>query len=914
MDNIVYSYGGGEALFKVLMGIKMIYNSELSKDLIHMMTFVGLAWAAFQGVTQNSWIPKLSWVVKYALITSLFITPTADLTVSDSVTGYRNKVDNLPLGLVLPASVFSGIGFGITKLFDQAFSDADSNIAYYKYGQSFGAALISQSRNFKIQDSGFRENIEGFIDNCIIYDVMVGRKYSASDLRDSENIWALVSKNASSIRMFNYRDQGKTGERKLVTCKEGAAKLSQYWETDIDKLAKKYGSTIFGKYGDKIVQSMNNSNNQVLGKSFLANINVVTDLYGKNNGGLNTLKQIMMINAIADIPMSYGAVKAKQQQQEAWLISGQLAREILPTLHAIFAALIYASFILIVGMLVLPNGFKTLANYFGLLIWIETWPPLFAVLNLLTNVSSKTLGGDFSAITMNNASQIISHNNNISVVASGMMIVLPYLSYNLLKGGAGQFVHLANQVMGSSQSAAMAASNEVTSGNRSLDNTSISNGQWHNNSGFKTDMNAAFRSGHQEHQLADGTLVKQTADGNMILHSGPGITESAGADSMHMSKSNSSQDHQSLSYEKSKLKSEQFEYAKTEQETQRQAYEFVKRIAAGELSGTNYNYDKTSASGKVFHDAVAEEKQLQLYHRYAHTQTSGVGIGGKIGGEVGLGTGGGDSLVGKSPFKANVSAGIEINARGSADHTNEQSVAENRGSSTNANVADQVEDIARVAKSMHFGETQNNEKSLADSLSGSYEQMIQQRSSISVHQDNIDRYQSSQDNTQGTSYTENRDTYSDKLDYIAKKKDEDGFTIGKVSAAKIIRDRGPQYEALNQEYISKHLPPQKMLNHDFNHQKAIAEISESNLQGSYNDVRVRGAALMRSDADIDKQAKREYALQSSNNNVNIEAAEKKILNSGNDKQDQANQAEADRPDYSKDLFGINKNENEEFKK
>lgn len=921
MENIVYSYGGGEALFKVLTGIKFIYNSDISKDLIHLMTFVGLSWAAFQGATQNSFTPKLSWLVKYALITSLFLTPTATLWVSDAVYKTRNKIDDLPIGLVLPASVFSGIGFAITQSFDQAFSTVDNNIPYTKYGQSFGAALISQSRNFKIQDSGFRENIEGFIDNCMIYDVMVGTKYSASDLRDSENIWALVSKNASSIRMFNYRDQDKTKGRSLVTCREGVAKLNNYWKTDIEKLAEKYGTSIFGKYGAQLAQSMDNSNNKVLGKSFLANINVVTELYGKNNGGLDTLKQIMMINAIADIPMSYGAVKAKQQQQESWLISGQLAREILPTLHAIFAALIYSSFILIIGMLVLPSGFKTLANYLGLLIWIETWPPLFAVLNLLTNVSSKTLGGDFSAITMNNASQIISHNNNISVVASGMMMVLPYLSYNLLKGGAGQFVHLANQVMGSSQGAVMAASSEVTSGNRSLDNTSISNSQWHNNSGFKTDMNTSFRTGHQEHQLSDGTLFKQTVDGNVILNSGLGLTESSGADSMHMSKSNSSQDHQSLSNEQSQLKSKQFEYATTEQETQRQASEFVKRIAAGELSGTNYNYDQTSASGKVFHDAVVQEKQLQMHHGYAHNQSTGMGAGIKFGADVSMGTGGNSEesapsgLLSRIPGgKRSLSLGGDLNGTATANHINDQSLSETKSSSNNANVTDQVEDIARVAKSMHFGDTQNNEKSLADSLSGSYEQMIQQRSSISVHQDNIERYQSSSDNSQGTSYTEGRDTYSDRLDYISKQKDADGFTIGKVSAAKIIRNGGAQYEAFDQEYISKNLPSQKMLSHDFNHQKAIErEMPQVNLQESYRDVSNRAEASMASDATINRQAKQEFAYDSVNNNINIEEGEKRILDSGNVKQDQANEAEKARTSYSKWGLGLNKNENEEFK-
>ncbi len=48
MKNIIYSYGGGEALYQVLNGVKMIFEHGATKSLLHLMTFVGLAWAAFQ--------------------------------------------------------------------------------------------------------------------------------------------------------------------------------------------------------------------------------------------------------------------------------------------------------------------------------------------------------------------------------------------------------------------------------------------------------------------------------------------------------------------------------------------------------------------------------------------------------------------------------------------------------------------------------------------------------------------------------------------------------------------------------------------------------------------------------------------------------------------------------------------------
>ena len=913
MQNIVYSYGGGEALFQVLTGVKMIFDHEATKSLLYLMTFVGLAWAAFQGAQQNSWTPKLSWLTKYVLITSFFITPTATLWVSDSVTGYRKNVDGLPIGLVLPASVFSGIGFGITEIFDQAFSDVDSNIPYHKYGQSFGAALISQARNFKIQDAGFRENMESFIDNCMLYDVMVGRKYSGNEMRNSKDIWALVMKNASNIRMMNYRDPDKAVKRKLVSCKDGAGLLNSYWDTDISKLGEKFGDTIFGKYGRSATQA---GAQEFLGKTFKANVDVVSALYGNNGKATENLKQIMMINALADIPMSYGGVRAKQQQQESWLISGELAREILPTLHAVFAALIYASFTLIIGMLVLPNGFRTLANYLGLLIWIETWPPLFAVLNLLTNVSSKTYGGDFNAIAMNNISQIINHNNNISVVASGMMMVLPYLSYNILKGGAGQFVHLASQVMGSSQSAAMAASTEVTSGNRSLDNISMLNGQWSNHSGFKTDMNTSFRSGHRDHQLADGTIVKESPDGKTILHSGPGITTSVGTKSMHMATSNSYQTHQSLGNEKAHLVNLNSEYQELEQTTYRQSMELVDRLAAGEASGEHYSYNHATAEGKTLNAAINKSKELKDSHSYNHNQASEASITGGInvnaGASAEVGTGGSSIIPvgGKVSAGASVEAGAKISGR--AESINSQGLIEDKGAGVSTNVTKQTEDIVRAAKDIQFSDTQTHEKALADSLTGSYEKLQQKRDEINVSEQKIHKYQTSSDSSQSHSLTINDDRYDKELNLLADRRDKTGFKIGLKKAKEMIDSNDEEYQKFHKDYNSSSISHQQVQSPKFDYEKLKKDNIPQNIdfKKDYTQVGEVGNSAMEASKTVTPDAKEMVERQHKTAPNKIKSAEQKVLQSGELLQKDVNKPEQDR--LTRGVFGRDKDEHNKF--
>ena len=917
MSNSIYTYGGGEALFQVLNGVAMIFNHPVTTDLLKLTTLMGISWAAYQGILQNSVLPKLSWVIKYSLVTALFIVPKGTLYIHDSV--YKTvpqKIDNLPIGLILPASFFSNIGYGMTKLFDQAFADVGS-LEYTKYGQSFGAALISQARNFKIQDASFRENMEGFIDGCVLNDVMYGYKYTASELRDSTNIWELVSSNASNIKMFNYRD-GKNG-RSLVTCKAGAKLISDYWRTDIDKLAGKFSKTIFGKYGGAKKSNSNDANSNDLGKMFINNVKVASSIYKKDSNASQTLKQLMMINAMNDIPMSYGAVRAKQQQQESWMITGQIARESLPLLHSVFAALIYASFTLIVGMLVLPSGMKILGNYIGLLLWIETWPPLFAVINLISNLSGKMYGGDFTKITMNDASQIISHNNQIGVVASGLMIVLPYLSYNIIKGGAGSFVHLAGQILGSSQGAASAAASEVVSGNRSLDNKTMSTGQWFNNNGFKTDMNSSLRVGHQEYQQSDGSIVKTAASGEQIFQSGPGLTTSTGSKTMHLSDNISSGHHESLNFEKSVMDSKQKEYSTTEQSAKRQAVDLVSRIASGEASGEHYNYGDTTSSGKTFTKLIENTKELHDRHGYTYTQAAEASINGDASVKTTVGTSGAKGGAAAGPVEslnplsgiihpnADTSVNVGVTGKLSSVNQNNQEINEQKGASSRKTVNENLEHVAKAASEIQYNTNQSNEKSLSDSLTGSFEKMKSLRDQITVSEQNIDRYQRTDDTSIVKSFNTSDDLYGKELNYIASQpaKHNPNRPMGGYAARELMEKKGgPEYEHHHKNFMNQQLGQlQKMSSNNFNYQdKVDALIPQTIANTDINDIK----------NVAEKKTKLEPVNQNAKSNVDFyqpiikeqtESEKPKILEEGNDLQKKVDKEEINRGFFSRIIFG-----------
>ena len=141
----------------------------------------------------------------------------------------------------------------------------------------------------------------------------------------------------------------------------------------------------------------------------------------------------------------------------------------------------------------------------------------------------------------------------------------------------------------------------------------------------------------------------------------------------------------------------------------------------------------------------------------------------------------------------------------SARDNDEQGYSEQRGSGFRKSYAENIENTSRAAKNMQFGENQSEEKSLANSLTGSYEKMEQLRDSISVHQQNIDRYQTNLDNTKSTSFMNDTDQYQPMVDYIASRKNEFGYPIGQIGAQKIIERGGEDFQDYYTGFLSKQI-------------------------------------------------------------------------------------------------------------
>jgi len=795
MDSLftVYSYGGGEAIYYIFNSIAMLFKSGFSDALFKIMSMAGLVWAAAKtSANKDKFVPYAKWFFGYLMVTAVLIQPTTvfggkgrtTIYIRDVVTNKAYKVDNLPPGLAVPASIISGLGFSVTKAFETVFTLADRNyLPYHEYGTMFGAQVMSDLRNYKIQNPIFRENIEGYITNCMMYDVMIGKKYDIQTLYHEKDILQLITTNASTLRRFNYRNPNNAG-RELVPCKEGITRIANYFNEEPSLLGLKFPflSRVAGK-----------SAGSNLNKGFLRAMEVSLGFYGSLSGpsASDQLKQILIINAFKDKPASYGAIKAIQHQNTAWKYTGEMAQQLLPILHALFQALVYATFPIIVYLAFFPGGFRVLSTYFGMMIWIELWCPLFAVLNLIVSVFAKSAGG-INSITIDNITNIASVQYSYAMAASSLGMLIPVLSYMIIKGGAGQFVHVASQMLGASTSGIAMATQEVTSGNRTLDHISIGDKSFNNLNANKHDSTANIATGYMRRTLSDGTMQTEFASGDTVYNAGPGITKSTGNVSINSMKANQESMSKNIQSIHSVMASEAKEFSTAEQSRQTHAVDWVARVAESQAKGEHYDMHGSVSEVSRAQEVINRTQTIAEQYNNDYSQAASVALGASAGKEGGIIKG-------------------SIGADAKAAQLSNQSVSENTSATSRAETDKSLDVITKISKNTNYSDSQTQEKTLADSINTAHETMQQKRQSVSTHESEARQTQEVLDNIQSKGLQSSRNEYHELLGRIANKRDSLG-RIGETGAQRIIESGGKAFEGYYLEFQKSKIPDQRMSN------------------------------------------------------------------------------------------------------
>ena len=496
----IITYWNGEELSYVLNAIASLLNSLDFNSILKIVAYSSVIIVFLMGVTgimkQEDW-PKYVGV----MVLSIFVMtgPRETVTITDrSVTMPATVVGGVPMPLAWMASTTSGIGSSLTTAVETVFQILpplwSGNAPYPPEisftgggGPLFGHRIIEESGMLSINSPILGQDMMSFYRECVIPDINTGY-INVNDLSQSQNIWSMFNDtNPARYVTIHYYDSG-TGkwmwDNTASTCPQVYLRLTNYLTNE--------ATTVLHQLGRR----MNYKSNQAAAESLI--VGQLQAGYGAMLGisanAVDIVQQKMMTNFIRDaaykIPAMSGdasgtQIGLAQAQAEAQYASSSLtmrkvAEGILPKVRNVLEALIYALFPILVIYVIAAgnNALKPLGMYFKLVVWIQLWPMLYAILNFFITFGSAKA---WQAETLGNGlamqySALVNAGAASDMAVAGMMVMsIPAIAWMLASGAVYAATQVATGMMQPASAAASSAGSQAAMGNNSMGNVSLRN-------------------------------------------------------------------------------------------------------------------------------------------------------------------------------------------------------------------------------------------------------------------------------------------------------------------------------------------------------------------------------------------------------------------------------------------------------
>ncbi|WP_105269277.1 conjugal transfer mating-pair stabilization protein TraG, partial [Escherichia sp. MOD1-EC6163] len=471
----------------------------------------------------------LKFIAVFILITSVLVIPKRTVHIIDMTNPTLVlRVDNVPTGLSVPFRFITSIGGSLTKIYDSVFHTPDS-VAYSKTGMLFGATLMANTTDVVAQNSDLATLLKEYVQQCVIGDIMLSHKYSMAELMQSSDPYEIIFRRPSPLRGVIVPRGNSLAQAGFQTCEALA--------NNVLKRELKVDTTKGGKTWDYYV-------NRFIGPRASADTLfglMMADSYGfYYQGGRDAseiLRQNVVMNAIKQGITTHTAASgnvaslvnmadqsSNSKMRLSWAASGGLAATFVPVMHTVLMAMLVGMFPIII-LLATIHGLTlpVLKGYVFSLVYLQSWPPLYAILNyaMAFYLKGETKGMNFSLSNLNTIQQT---HSDIGLMAAWLSNSIPFIAAGLVFG-LWRVVSQAGNYLGSSiNSTASSAASQAADGTWAFNNM-----QMENVSGFKWDTNQSVRDGQMLTQHASGATTIKTAGGG-ILHDGKSAISSLATD------------------------------------------------------------------------------------------------------------------------------------------------------------------------------------------------------------------------------------------------------------------------------------------------------------------------------------------------------------------------------------------------
>ena len=459
-----------------------------------------------------------SFIFAVALFYGVTLVPKVDLAINDERAGNVYVVSDVPLGLGFMASTTSRIGHWLTDIFEDTFAGVEAE-RFSRFGMVFPERALNAILAAGPVTPQGRLLISDFNRNCVMPE-LIDYPQKIEALSNSGNIWQSISQTG----WVNPARKTSDTSGNWIGCDEAIAFIDNHMaSTELPAIQKHLAMKLLPDQIDAsslILRVLPQAETLLLGVSQSLASSI------KHSVFMNTLQgDIENVSALAGHPLATATALAKAQGNLSSEINyrtmAEIAKDALPKVRNSLEFIILAAFPLIFIMMLAAGHMAgtILRSYFTLLIWVQLWAPISAVMNyLIIHTDSHPMTqiiNEYGANTIYAANLIREAGASSQAIAGFLTILAPVIAFAIAKGSDFATAQLAASVMAPAQSAAQAQGASLTAGNISLGNTSWGNVSTNMQSANKSDLSTSFTNSGMLHTASAYGSVTRAADGTV---------------------------------------------------------------------------------------------------------------------------------------------------------------------------------------------------------------------------------------------------------------------------------------------------------------------------------------------------------------------------------------------------------------
>ena len=505
----IYAIAGGDWLRGNLNAIAAFMGTGTWSTIEKMCIAISVLIVAGNWVKKHNVMDLIGWVFSLTLVSMLVVIRTPVQIIDYSNVAQVYEVDNVPIGLAIPASLTTRVGNALIQSYEMVFALPDS-VTYSKTGMLFGSNLVAKSTDFLSQNPQITTLFSDYVQNCVMGDIFLNHKYSFEELLNSPDPYTLIFANPSPLRgVFDKNNQ-------FQTCEEASRDLKSALALDTQTGGKTWNYYVRQLFGGKPNPDLLFS--QMIGDSY-------NYFYSSGQSAGQIIRQNVTMNALRSGIQSYAArsgdtaslvnianTSSLEKQRLAQATMGHQALRALPLMQTVIMGIMIGMFpIMVMAAMFNMMTLQVLKGYVFALIWLQTWPLLFAILNSAMAYYAKQNG---VPVVLSELSQVQLKNSDIATTAGYIAVMIPPLSWGIVKSMGAAFSSAYSHFSSSGLSATSQAASGVVDGNYSFANM-----QMENVSGYSWGTNSTTSFGQMSRQLANGGISTQTRDGSMVWDS-----------------------------------------------------------------------------------------------------------------------------------------------------------------------------------------------------------------------------------------------------------------------------------------------------------------------------------------------------------------------------------------------------------